>query len=227
MYWEEKNEDEKIVLDDVIDIAFRLDAATIPIDHAQILTDSLLSKLPWLEEEENTGVHMIHVAASGNGWQRPEDIENESLCLSKRTRLNIRIPRSRIEDAMALTGDTLDIDGTEIKVGASQIKLLSDSTTIFSRYIVSDSEETEDEFMQRQQQEMSEYGIKVKKMLCGMQNVFNMDGQQVHTKSIMLAELTPGESVQLQMKGLGARRISGFGLFIAHRGIAAVFSGNE
>jgi len=224
MFWEDNEEESNAVVNRVVDLGFRLETGTIPLDHAHVLGESLLQALPWLPDEKDCGVHMIHVAASGNGWLRPEDPENEVLCLSNRTRLNLRIPQNRVEDAQQLIGKKLLLGDSAIKVGKAQVKLLSDSTTIFSRYIVSDVDESESDFMQRQLDTLTKLDIKVKKMLCGMQNVFKIDNQIVHSKSLMLAELTHEESILLQEKGLGPRRLSGFGLFNAHKGIAPVFT---
>lgn len=224
MFWEEDEEKSNAIVNRVVDLRFRLEAGIIPLDHAQILGESLLQVLPWLPDEKNCGVHMIHVAASGNGWLRPEDPENEVLCLSNRTRLHLRIPHHRVEDAQQLIGNTILLGDSAIKVGKAQVKPLSDSTTIFARYIVSDNDESESDFMQRQLEALESMDIKVKKMLCGIQNVFKINEQVVHTKSLMLAELTPEESILLQEKGLGPLRLSGFGLFNAHKGIAPVFT---
>ncbi len=227
MFWQEDNESSSTLIRETVDLGFRLEAKTIALDHAQVLADAMQQALPWLVDEEDAGVHMIHVAASGNGWLRPDNPDNEVLCLSKRTRLHIRILKKRVDDANHLIGVRLKIGDTDLTIGQAQVKPLVDSTTIFARYIVSDREETENDFMQRQAQELAVMGIKVKKMLCGMTNVFKIDNQPVYSKSMMLAELAPEESILLQEKGLGPLRLSGFGLFNSHKGIAPVLSGQE
>ncbi len=214
-------------MQEMVDLGFKLEAKSILLDHAQVLSDAILKALPWLADETDAGIHMIHVAASGNGWLRPEDPENEVLCLSKRTRLHIRIPKNRVDDANQLTGSLLSFGLSEIKIGPSQIKPLIESSTLFARYIVSDVTESETDFMQRQADILTTMGINVKKMLCGMANVFKISQQPIHSKSLMLAELTPEESILMQEKGLGLLRLSGFGLFNPHKGIAAVFDSNE
>jgi len=44
----------------------------------------------------------------------------------------------------------------------------------------------------------------------------------MHTRSLMLADLTVEEAVKLQQQGLGADRKLGCGLFIPHKGINPV-----
>jgi len=227
MFWQEETDKPTKVANQVIDLGFKLESGAIPLDHAQVLAESLILALPWLKEEQNAGVHMIHVAASGNGWLRPDDADNEVLCLSKRTRLHIRIPQNRVDDAHELVGKILTLGATDLKIGKPLVKPLLDTGTIFARYIVSDNSESEEDFMQRQLEDLTKLGINVKKMLCGMENVFKIGQQSVHSKSLLLAELTPDESILLQERGLGPLRLSGFGLFNAHKGIAPVMSGKE
>lgn len=227
MFWQEDGKSTSTVVNEVVDLGFRLEAKTIALDHAEVLAGAMLRVLPWLSDEVNAGIHMIHVAASGNGWLRPDNPDSEVLCLSKRTRLHIRIPKNRVADADHLTGTLLTIGDADIMLGQAQVKPLVDSTTVFSRYIVSDPEESENDFMQRQAQELAAMGINVKKMLCGMTNVFKIGNQAVYSKSMMLAELASEESLLLQEKGLGPLRLSGFGLFNSHKGIAPVMSANE
>jgi hypothetical protein len=47
------------------------------------------------------------------------------------------------------------------------------------------------------------------------------DGE-IFTRSLMVADLEPEQSVRLQQIGLGAGRTFGCGLFIPHKGIKAV-----
>ncbi len=138
MYWNDDKDRkmEFVIPDDVVDLAFRIGCPTLPLDHAHALSSALLTALPWLEDEENAGIHLIHGAASGNGWFRPEDTESGLLHLPKRTRLRLRIPRKRLQEAQALTGQSLDIDGHPLQVGEADVSLLSSLPTLFSRYVL-------------------------------------------------------------------------------------------
>jgi len=72
VYWEEdKTKDAAFVVpDDVVDVAFRIRARSLPLDHAHALSEALHAALPWLTEDPAAGVHLIHGAESGNGWYR-------------------------------------------------------------------------------------------------------------------------------------------------------------
>ena len=57
----------------VIDLVFRTRGRQLPIDHAWTLRQTIIRALPWLKDEPNAGIHLIHGAQSGNGWQQPDD----------------------------------------------------------------------------------------------------------------------------------------------------------
>ena len=64
--------------------------------------------------------------------------------------------------------------------------------------------------------------INIRKALCGKSTPLATAGRPVHTRSLLLADLTPEQSVRLQQMGLGPHRKMGCGIFIPHKGIDAV-----
>lgn len=229
MYWSDENQKkpEYQVPDDVVDLAFRINCPQLPLDHAHALSSELLRELPWLEEERHAGVHLIHGAASGNGWFRPEDTGNEVLHLSRRTRMRLRIPIHRLDDARELSGKTLDVEGHPLELGSTEVFLLSSLSTLFARYVITREEDDEEQFLAEAAQQMRDIGINCRKMLGGITHTMRFPEGDVFTRSLMVADLEPEQSVRLQQVGLGAGRSIGCGLFIPHKGIKAVNDAKE
>jgi len=229
MFWNEEQakKPDFVVPDDVIDLAFRVGCPTLPLDHAHALSRAVLEVLPWLDDDPQAGLHLIHGAASGNGWYRPEDTGSQVLHLSRRTRMRLRIPRQRLDDARKLTGKTLDVAGHPLKVGDSEIFLLSSLSTLFARYVITDADRDEQAFLEQAQQELCELDIKCRKMLGGISHTLEFPDGPVHTRSLMLADLEPEQSVLLQQHGLGPGRSFGCGLFLPHKGIKPVNDSKE
>lgn len=228
MFWTEKEADKTYVVpDDIVDLAFKISCKCLPLEHSNALSKALLQQLPWLAEEQSAGIHLIHGAESGNGWIRPEDTANELLYLSKRTRMTLRLPQERVEQAKELTGVSLDIAGHSLEVGDASVKLLSTSSTIFSRYVVSSENEPEDQFLKRVYTDLKKMGVDINKILCGKSHALNTEEGSLFTRSVMLAELGQEDSVKVQQQGLGPHRILGCGLFIPHKGIAPVKQSDE
>jgi len=224
MFWndEQAKKPEFVIPDDVIDVAFRIACPTLPLDHAHALSRALIDILPWLEDEEHAGVHLIHGAASGNGWYRPEDIASEVLHLPRRTRMRLRVPRHRLEDARQLTGRRLDVDGHVLEVGDSEVFLLSSLSTLFSRYVMTAADADENAFLEEASRGLQEIGINCRKMLGGISHTLRFPDGPVHTRSLMVADLEPEQSIRLQQVGLGPGRSIGCGLFLPHKGIKPV-----
>ena len=118
------------------DVSFRIDCTELPVDHSAELAKSLCSQQSWIQELEGTGVHPIHVAGSQNGWQRP-DGSDQSLLLSKRTRLRIRIDSNYTDKLIdSLEGTNHRINGHTLKILNGSVATLKPSATLFSRYTV-------------------------------------------------------------------------------------------
>jgi CRISPR-associated protein Cas6 len=227
MYWEDEKDENTpyVVPDDVVDLVYRINCRSLPLDHAHSFSTAIRDHLSWIDEEERAGIHLIHGAESGNGWMRPDDASNELLHLSHRSRMTLRVPKHRIEDAHSLSGRKLDIDGHSLEVGKANVKLFSTLPTQFARYVVVPEglgQEDEEAFMAYAVEQLRELGIKVRKLLCGRGHAIRHPNGDVRTRSLMLADLDVEEAVTLQQQGIGGHRTMGCGLFIPHKGIRAV-----
>lgn len=221
MFWSEDS-DEKgkfVVPDKVVDVVYNISCKCLPTEHIYALSEALQQAMPWLDEEEQAAVHPITGPEEGNGWEKPTD---KIMHLSRRQKMMIRIPKSRLAEAEKLTGQILVIDGYELKVGKSTIKLLSDLPTVFARHVICDADMSEDEFMHATLAQIQDLDIKVRKMMAGKERAIETPDETIMTRSLMLAELEPVESVRLQEQGIGEGKMLGCGLFIPQKGISAV-----
>lgn len=228
MYWEDdKPAEQKHILDNVVDLVFGIQCKCLPVDHAHALSESVKQVLPWLSDEPVAGVHSIHVAASGNGWMRP-DQPDALLHLSKRTRLELRVPKHRVDDARELEGVTLDVDGFSLEVKNAVIRPMTTITTLFSRYLATDDNlENEEQVLEWVAKQLVNLNIKPRKMLCGTEHHIEAPEGKIKTRSIMLADLEVEESIRLQEQGLGPFRNLGCGLFIPHKDIHDIRENKE
>lgn len=227
MYWEESDRKDGLAApDDVLDLVYKIECRSLPVDHAHSLSQAIIENLPWFMDESLAGLHPVHIPDSGNGWMRPED-PDEIMHLSRRTRLILRLPRHRIEDAHHLTGQVLDVDGHELVVGEASEKPLAPITTLFSRFIRSDEASTEADFLAESARQLQDRGIRVRKMMCGKAHSIGTPEGRMHTRSLMLAELTLDDSYSLQRRGLGDYQQIGCGVFIPHKDIAEVSSADN
>ena len=221
MLWDEEEKEVEFELpDNVVDLSFKISCKQLPTTHAWELSQALYEILPWLSEEPEVGIHQIHGATAGNGWERPAD--GEIIHLSKRTRMNLRVPRARLEAAKVLIGKKINIAGHNVEIGTLTEKRLNPLGTLFSRYVVVPEGMDEDKFMQWVVDELAQRDIKLRKMLCGIAHTIHTPDETIETRSVMMADLDKQASNALQEQGVGSHRHLGCGIFMPHKGIKAV-----
>jgi len=225
MFWQEDNREISFqVPADMVDVLFSVVCNRLPVDHAYALSAALQQAAPWIAEDASgVAVHTVHVAGSQNGWERPDHGTDQYLILSRRTKLTIRVPKRHTEALMKdLEGETLDVSGCPLTIGPGKIRRLSRETTLLSRYVATAPDVTEESFLDWATQALSDQGIRVRKALCGKMTPLTTPGGMLRTRSLMLSDLSPEESVRLQQRGLGPHGRMGCGIFIPHKGIEAV-----
>jgi CRISPR-associated protein Cas6 len=222
MHWVDEQEEEGMAIPEtVVDLSFTIDCRAIPVDHAWALYAGLSEMLPWLEDDPIAGIHPLHVAESAHGWQRPE-APDALLHLSRRTKLVLRLPRERVAEARALTGRTIGVDGHGMTIGEASELPLSRSTSLFARRVVIEESEEEEEFLQRQVDEMLAMGVRPKKLLPGLAHPLHTPEGQICGRLLSVEGLKLEESFRLQINGLGPGRHLGCGIFIPHKPLSSV-----
>jgi CRISPR-associated protein Cas6 len=227
LFWGEVDEPKTTfeVSDEVVDLVFSLRGSQLEIDHAFALAQALKSLLK-TETCARIGVHGVHMAGSGNGWNRPHQNDTE-MPLSRRARLAIRLQRADHDEVAGISDQTLQLGKQQIKVGASSIRKLSSMTSLYARAVHCDPDQSEPDFLAQVAIDLQRLDIKVTRMMCGRSGEIRSKGGSLFTRALLVADLKPEESVCLQQRGLGEARLLGCGLFVPHRGIDPVYTAQE
>jgi len=222
MSWQESPPKSTNVDCSIVDLVFKITGQALPIDHAYALFQGLVRPLPWIQDDQWLGIHHVHIAESGNGWIRPDD--NGFLQLPGRARLVVRLHQDTLESARLLCGDHIAVSDQIIEIGPARVRPLNPLNTVFARHIVSDKDiQDETKFLQWVNTQLNRLGITPTKLLCGKTRLIHTPTRTLRTRSLMITDLKPGESLALQQFGLGEGRKLGCGLFLPHRGIDAVY----
>lgn len=225
-YWNDPQDIEQKQLrvpDDIADLSFRVECrGGLIVDHAYALYQAINRALSWFETEPDIALHTLHGAESGNGWLRPYK-ESELLYLSKRTRLRLRLPKSRFEDAKVLEGQTFNVGDCPIKINKSAIRALSTQTTLFTRSLMSPKTQNENEFLHVATEMLNAKGIRPRRMMGGRLHTIKTPDKTLYARSLMIVDLTFDESILLQRTGLGESQKLGCGIFLPHKSIDAVY----
>lgn len=218
MLWQD-NDDELQNYDDgkVVDMVFRLQGKTLPVDYSYTLYQALQLIAPWIADESNIGIHLLLSAEEGNGWAR-EDNPNEILYLSRRTRLVMRIESQHVPRAQQLVGKTLQLNEHIIEIAAVEKQALSSLNTLYARHVVLEAKD-EEEFIEKVVAALSVMNIRCKKILCGKSRLVATPEGPLNTRSLLLADLSREDAISLQQKGLGLFRHLGCGVFVPHKSL--------
>jgi len=225
MLWQDETpQKEALTSQTIVDLVFNMDCHCLPVDHAYPLSQAVSHALPWFEQEPQAGLLMIHGGQSGHGWHRP-DKPDELLYLSRRTKLTLRLPQHRIENAQVLSDMTLEVAGYPIKIGRAKQKPFQPMPVLFARHILANPGQDEEAFLEMAVAQLQAQGIACRKVLCGKSHRFKLPDGELFTRSLMVADLKQQESLSLQEQGLGGGRKMGCGLFVAHKDIKPVDNG--
>ncbi len=210
-----------------VDVAFRIQCKQLAVDHAEALSNALITQAPWIADIPNIGIHSIYVAGSQNGWERPDASIGEKLILSKRTRLKIRTPEQYATRlANALSEQQLLIGEDPLNITSANVKALDASATLFTRGCcfgdIDGEELDETRFTKKVIDACENLGFTPNKILCGKSLSIQTADGPIHCRSVMIADIPMRISLALQDAGLGQWRKLGCGILLPHKDTAAV-----
>lgn len=214
--WPENKPEEYIP--HMIDLQFDLVGTTIPADNAQRLFEALLCLLPWIGEEPGTGVQHLKGAETNSG--------DATLNINRRTKLFMRVPKARLDDMQQLIGQTLDIAGHALQIGGFKTRAFSPFGNIYAHFVDTGSA-TEEQFVQDVMNELDGHFQLRCGFICGKRQTLQSATGPLFGYSLMLHDVPPHKSLQLQDEGMGRNRLLGCGIFIPHKSIAPVVAANR
>jgi CRISPR-associated protein Cas6 len=202
--------DEATYLPRQADLVFDIAGRSLPQDHASALFEAVSATLPWLGKDLGSGAHAIKGAANEHG----------ELIINRRAKLVLRIPRTRMAEARALSGKHLALAGYEIDVGAASERAFVPFATLYAPLLLTGRAREED-FAADLMALLSERGIE-HRFICGKPRGIHRAGETLRGHSLMLYDLSMDQSLRIQDEGLGLHRELGCGMFVPHKSIAPV-----
>ena len=218
--WQEKEEKKPIAdKSDMAELSFSVDCRELPYDHAYELSSEILKLVPEIKNDKRNAIQTLHGPMSGNGWVRPD---SENIPLSKRAKLIMRINKNQLDDIKNIEGKEIKLFGNTLKIGRSKVKSFLVVKDLFCRFVMSEHEISEDDFLNKIQNELRGLNINIRKALCGRSMVISFGETSLYTRSLMIADLSKEESLKLQEEGVGDKKLYGCGIFLPHKSIDAV-----
>ena len=197
----------------MIDLQFDLVGTTIPADNALLLSDAIAKVLPWLGEYLGAGIQHLKGAETNSG--------DATLNINRRTKLFMRIPKARVDDMQKLCGQSFDLQGHSLQIGNFKTRAFTPFANIYAHFVDTGSA-GEEQFVQDVMRELDGH-FKIRcGFICGKQQTLQSASGPIHGYSLMLHDVPPHKSLQIQDEGLGRNRLLGCGIFIPHKSIAPV-----
>lgn len=197
----------------MIDLQFDLVGTTIPADNAQLLSDAMLKFLPWLGDHASVGIQHLKGAETNSG--------DTTLNINRRTKMFVRVPKTRVEDVQVLCGQSLDLMGHTLQIGSFKTRAFTPFGNIYAHF-VDTGNVSEEQFVQDVMRELDGHFKLRCGFICGRQQTLHSTSGPLYGYSLMLHDVPPHKSLQIQDEGLGRNRLLGCGIFIPHKSIAPV-----
>ena len=190
-------------------MVFDLEGGTLPASYRFSLWVALLRQVPRLAEEKLVGVLPLRSTVNSQG-----------MLLAKRAKLVMRMPTTLAESAASsLTGQQLDIGGSTMRLGDVKKRPIQPYPTIHAQLVTGSSDEVL--FVEDIRNQMRELGV-TGKLICGKRLTVTGGQTPIHGYSLVLHDLKPDASLQLQYAGLGDDRQFGCGIFVPYKVITGL-----
>lgn len=191
-----------------VDLFFRVEGHVCDVDHGYTLFSAIsqcVDRPPdHLIFHQNTkvGLHRLRGQYLGRGKLR----------LGAGAFFGLRLPRSRVADALILSGKTLTLNKDSIKVGTVFTRELIPASTLYAHMVTTRNGETAERFLTEIQRQCDALAI-CGRIDPGPRRIFTIKGKKIVGFALLVSELSAEESLRLQEKGLGGRRRMGCGVF--------------
>ena len=136
------------------------------------------------------------------------------------------VPKARVNDMQQLVGQTLDLAGHSLQIGSFKTREFTAFANIYAHFVDTGSA-TEEQFVQDVMRELDGHFQLRCGFICGKRQTLQSASGPIHGYSLMLHDVPPHKSLQLQDEGMGRNRLLGCGIFIPHKSIAPVMPANE
>lgn len=196
--------------DPIVDLAFPVRGAPLPLDHGFALFSALCRVLPALHEQPTWGVHPVL-------GQRRE----RGLHLLPASRLKLRLPLAELAVVMPLAQATLDVAGATVSLGFPQVFPLTPAASIRARFVTISGFQDVEPFtlaLARQLAELPGLGQDqdpgTLDITLGRRRICEIHGKRIVGFAVGLTGLHAEASLAVQRHGLGGRRHMGAGIFV-------------
>ncbi len=193
----------------IINLSFPVMATELPADHNYRLYAAISKQFPELHKLDGLAINTIPGIPDKQGKIR----------LTSSSRLLLRLPVEAITQVYLLAGKTLDVGGYPIQLGNPELQTLKHIDSLKARLVTIKGYTEPAPFLEvayRQLQALdinANIGIPANKKGEPKRLTLKIKSHTVVGFSVVVSDLTPDDSIKLQVHGLGGKRRIGCGVF--------------
>lgn len=186
-----------------VDVAFQTSTQgpPLPLDHGYPLFAALCHLRADFHGADWLAIHPIAGHLVGPGLTMRRGVPA----------LRLRVPPERIADVLPLAGKMLDVMGTRLLVGVSQLYVLRPQPALASRMVTMKGYIDAAPFEERLRKELADRDVQARVQV-GRRRVVTVNGDKVVGFGVRLEGLSEEHSLALQYAGLGGRQRFGCGV---------------
>ena len=204
----------------ILDLHFPVIGKQLPVDHGYTLFSALCHISAELHSNHDLAVSRINGLYAGN----------RMLTLTETSKLILRLPSDMIKDVMSLAGKKLIIKNNVIRLGIPQVQMLQPSAQLKSYLVTIKGKMDTDSFLESANRQLQAIGVSAEPKLIKkkvkfegtqqhpeepyIRRTLRISGKEVVGYPLMFEGLSPEDSLNIQIHGVGGRRRFGCGLFL-------------
>ena len=202
-----------------LELVFPVSGTTLETDHAFLLYAALSGVVPRFHDDD-----CPFRFAPITGVATP----NGRLHIAEHSCLRVRLPDDVVRLALPLAGQRLVLGDTAVRLGVPSLRTLMAAPSLIARLVTFKNAKTPDRFLTTARAKLAELGVAGQPRLpihlegdrAGLpkRRVVRVGGVAIPGYSLIVAELSPADSLTLQESGLGGRTRLGCGFFTPVKG---------
>ena len=198
----------------LVELVFPAFGSSLPTDHLYLLYGALSRAVPRFHEADSPlRFGPVSGVASPGGRLR----------LAEHSCLRVRLPDDAIRVALPLAGKELEVGESSLRIGVPAVRTLEPAPVLVARIATFKNAETPEAFLETARKKLAELGVGGEPRLPihtegdrageAKRRVVRVKGVAIVGYSLVVAELSAGDSLTLQERGLGGRTRIGCGFF--------------
>jgi CRISPR-associated endonuclease/helicase Cas3 len=195
----------------VVDVAFSVEGTSVPAEHDWPLLCAVEGRLPWFAREPLAGIHPLRTVQTSYGIA----------LVALRAKLVLRLPETRLPDALLLRDTDFDVGGSTLHIGAGTVRALRPSATLSAHRVSTDAGD-DAAFEADVAQSLQRMGIGCG-LISGRRRRGDAGGREIAGYALTLHGLGSADSLRIQSEGLGDDRRLGWGIFVPAKAIAGTW----